>query len=247
MHVQAENPDTVSQPSPREGRGPAVGRASMVDFERVSLRYGQGVNVLSDVSFSLMRGSFHFLTGSSGAGKSSLLRLIYLAVRPTQGRMGLFGYDSAAFRREHVATLRRRMGVVFQDFRLLNHLSVLDNVALPLRVAGARESHIQRQVPELLEWVGLADHMHATPPTLSGGQAQRVAIARAVITQPDLLLADEPTGNVDDDLAMRLLYLFEEMNKLGTTVLIATHSDYLVSRFQHPRLHLNQGFLTEVR
>lgn len=219
----------------------------IVDFENVYLRYDQGAeDVLNDVSFALASGSFHFLTGSSGAGKSSLLRLIYLAVRPTRGRMGLFGYDSAAFKREHIATLRRRMGVVFQDFRLLDHLSVLDNVALPLRVAGVREQHIRRQVPELLKWVGLANHIHAMPPTLSGGQAQRVAIARAVINKPDLLLADEPTGNVGDDHAMRILYLFEEMNKLGTTVLIATHSDYLVSRFKHPRLHLERGCLTEI-
>ncbi len=246
MPVQTEKPAEASGSFSRQANASSAGRAAMVDFESVYLRYGRGTDILNNVSFSLPRGSFHFLTGSSGAGKSSLLRLIYLGVRPTRGRMGLFGYDTAAFRREHIAMLRRRMGVVFQDFRLLNHLSVLDNVALPLRVAGARESHIQRQVPELLEWVGLADHMRATPPTLSGGQAQRVAIARAVISQPDLLLADEPTGNVDDDLAMRLLYLFEEMNKLGTTVLIATHSDYLVSRFQHPRLHLNQGFLVEV-
>jgi cell division transport system ATP-binding protein len=217
---------------------------NVVQFENVGVRYGTGPEILQDISYALEPGSFHFLTGPSGAGKSSLLRLIYLAQRPSRGRIVLFGRDVSAVRRWEMPALRRRIGVVFQDFRLLDHLSTVDNVALPLRVAGVKEADVQRHVPELLDWVGLADHLRATPPTLSGGQKQRVAIARAVIGRPDLLVADEPTGNVDDHIAMRLMYLFEELNKLGTTVLIATHNQALVSRFSYPRLHIENGRLT---
>ncbi|WP_370511881.1 cell division ATP-binding protein FtsE [Telmatospirillum sp. J64-1] len=218
----------------------------MVTFEEVGLRYGRGPEILQDVNFALPAGSFHFLTGMSGAGKSSLLRLIYLAARPSSGRIRLFGQDISRLPRAEMPALRRRVGVVFQDFRLLDHLSALDNVALPLRVAGARESEVQKHVPELLSWVGLSEYLHAKPPTLSGGQQQRVAIARAVIARPDLLLADEPTGNVDDHIAMRLLYLFEELNRLGTTIVIATHNEALVSRFNHPRLHIERGRVERV-
>lgn len=169
---------------------------------------------------------------------------MYLAHRPSRGRIALFGRDTAAAKRYELPALRRRVGVVFQDFRLLDHLSTLDNVALPLRVGGANEADVQKFVPDLLTWVGLAEHVHAKPPTLSGGQKQRVAIARAVIGRPELLLADEPTGNVDDHIAMRLMYLFEELNKLGTTVVIATHNQNLVARLPYPRLHLEDGRLT---
>jgi len=216
----------------------------VVQFDGVGVRYGHGPEILQDIAFTLRAGSFHFLTGSSGAGKSSLLRLMYLAQKPSRGRVELFGTDIAAARRYQLPALRRRVGVVFQDFRLLDHLSAMDNVALPLRVAGAPEDDVQRFVPDLLSWVGLADQLHSKPPTLSGGQQQRVAIARAVISRPDLLLADEPTGNVDDQIAMRLIYLFEELNKLGTTVVVATHNAALVSRLAHPQLHLENGRLT---
>ena len=213
----------------------------MVRFQNVGMRYGVGPEILHDVSFALAPGSFHFLVGPSGAGKSSLLRLMYLAGRPSRGLITLFGCDTATAPRNQLAELRRMIGVVFQDFRLLNHLSVFDNVALPLRVAGMGERQVLDYAEELLAWVGLADHMQARPATLSGGQKQRVAIARAVIRRPKLLLADEPTGNVDDKIALRLLYLFEEMNKLGTTIVIATHNEALISRFGHPQLHLEGG------
>ena len=166
--------------------------------------------MLTGLTFELGPGSFHFLTGPSGAGKSTLLRLLYLALKPVSGRIELFDRDVAAIRRRELPALRRRIGVVFQDFRLIGHLSALDNVALPLRVAGAKESQIRDHVAELLAWVGLADHLDDLPSTLSGGQQQRIAIARAVIGRPSLLLADEPTGNVDDKIAMRLMYLLEE-------------------------------------
>lgn len=215
----------------------------MVRFENVGLRYGAGPEVLRDVSFALPPGSFHFLTGPSGAGKSSLLRLMYLASRPSRGLISLFGRDIARLTRDDLPPLRRRIGVVFQDFQLLDHLSALDNVALPLRMAGADEAEVKAHCAEILSWVGLGGHLDAIPSTLSGGQQQRVAIARAVINRPQLLLADEPTGNVDDGIGMRLLYLFEELHKLGSTVVIASHNEALIRRFDHPRLHLHQGRL----
>lgn len=226
----------------RNPRPDSNSETDIIRLENVGLRYGPGPEVLRDISLALAPGSFHFLTGASGAGKSSLLRLLFLGLRPTRGRVTLFGHDIARTKRFQLPALRRRIGVVFQEFRLLDHLSTLDNVALPLRVRGVREPEIARHVPELLSWVGLEDHMYAKPPTLSGGQKQRVAIARAVIGRPDLLLADEPTGNVDDNIAQRLLYLFEELNKLGATVLVATHNEQLIEQFSyHPRLHIEDG------
>ena len=213
----------------------------MVRFQEVGLRYNVGPEILRDVNFNLEPGSFHFVVGPSGAGKSSLLRLIYLAQKPSEGRISLFGREVEGLSRRESALLRRRIGVVFQDFRLLDHLSALENVALPLRVAGQPDDKVVSHVSELLSWVGLADHLSALPPTLSGGQQQRVAIARAVIARPSLLVADEPTGNVDDRIAVRLLYLFEELNRLGTTVVIATHNEALVSRFTHPILKIKDG------
>jgi cell division transport system ATP-binding protein len=216
----------------------------MVRFDNVGMRYGAGPEVLSDLTFELAAGSFHFLTGPSGAGKTSLLRLMYLAQRPSRGLIHLFGKDISTLPRAELPALRRRIGVVFQEFRLLSHLSALDNVALPLRVAGARDDQVRDHVGELLSWVGLADHLDAKPATLSGGQQQRVAIARAVIGRPTLLLADEPTGNVDERIALRLLHLFEELNKMGTTIVVATHNEALIERFSYPILHLDSGELS---
>ena len=215
----------------------------MIRFENIGLRYGIGPEVLRDISFELEPGSFHFLVGPSGAGKSSLLSLMYLAQRPTRGLITMFDRDVATVPRRELPGLRRRIGVVFQDYRLLDHLTALENVALPLRVAGAKPEQIRDHVAELLSWVGLSEHLDARPETLSGGQKQRVAIARAVIGQPSLLLADEPTGNLDADLGMRLMYLFEELNKIGTTVVIATHNDSLVARLNHPIMRLEDGEL----
>ena len=215
----------------------------IVRFENIGLRYGLGREVLQDVSFALAPGSFHFLVGESGAGKSSLLKLIYLALRPTRGSISLFGHEIASTPRDDLSALRRQIGVVFQEFKLLNHLSAFDNVALPMRVARAKRKDVDRHVTELLAWVGLKDHMQARPPTLSGGQQQRVAIARAVISRPSLLLADEPTGNVDDQMGLRLIHLFEELNRLGTSVIIATHSQQLVERLGYSQLQLVDGRL----
>jgi cell division transport system ATP-binding protein len=219
----------------------------MLKFENVGMRYGAGAETLRDVTFRLEQGSFTFLTGASGAGKSTLLRLMYLAEPPTRGLITLFGHDLATTRRAGFPALRRRMGVVFQDFRLLDHLSAFDNVALPLRVAGRSPDNFAHDVEELLGWVGLGEKLHARPPTLSGGEQQRIAIARAVIGRPDLLLADEPTGNVDPDIAQRLVRLFAELNRLGTTVLIATHDRSLIERTQAREIRLVDGRLVELR
>ncbi len=215
----------------------------MIHFENVGLRYGMGPEVLRDVSFHLEPGSFHFLTGPSGAGKTSLLRLLFLALRPTRGLISLFGSDVATLGRSQLPAVRRRIGVVFQEFRLLDHLTTFENIALPLRVRGNDPVNYSSDVLELLDWVGLGERINAYPPVLSGGEKQRAAIARAVIGRPQLLLADEPTGNVDPYLAKRLLRLFVELNKLGTTVLIATHDLSLMEQFRAPRLVLQKGEL----
>lgn len=218
----------------------------IVQFDNVGLRYESGREVLSDVSFTLFPGSFYFLTGASGAGKTSLLRLLYLAQRPSRGVVRMFGTDTITLSRERLPLLRRRLGVVFQDFRLVPHLSAFDNVALPLRVAGVAESELVQPVRDMLDWVGLADRMAARPATLSGGEQQRVAIARAVIGRPQLLVADEPTGNVDPEMALKLLRLFEAMNRLGTTVVVATHDAHLLRQVPESLImRLDRGRLSD--
>jgi cell division transport system ATP-binding protein len=194
----------------------------------------------------LRSGAFYFLTGASGAGKTSLLKLLYLAQRPTRGVIRLFGEDAVVLSRDRLPGFRRRIGVVFQDFRLVPHLSTWDNIALPLRVAGMPEADIQQPVREMLSWVGLGDRADARPATLSGGEQQRVAIARAVIARPEILVADEPTGNVDPDMAERLLHLFESLNKLGTTVVVATHDFHLLGRIPGAQMmRLDRGRLLD--
>ena len=220
----------------------------MVRLESIGLRYDRserGGTVLHELSFELPEGAFRWLLGPSGAGKTSLLRLLYLAVRPTSGRLSLFGTEITVAPRRLLPRLRRRIGVVFQDFRLLPHLSAYDNVALPLRIAGRPEGQIRADVSEMLRWVGLAGRTEARPAALSGGEQQRVAIARAVITRPGLLLADEPTGNLDDSQAERLMHLLKELNRLGTTVVVATHNESLVTRHPAPVLQLAHGRLVK--
>ena len=218
--------------------------STVIKLENVGLRYGRGqdsVEVLRNVSFHLQRGSFHFLTGPSGAGKTSLLRLLFLSLKPTSGNLDLFGDNVTRLAGRKRAGLRRRIGIVLQDFRLLDHLTTWQNVALPLRVLGKKESDYREDVTDLLQWVGLGDRMHHYPSVLSGGEQQRAAIARAVIGKPELLLADEPTGNVDPQMARRLLRLFIELNRLGTSVVIATHDHQLMRQTNAKRLELHEG------
>jgi cell division transport system ATP-binding protein len=216
----------------------------IVRFEGVSMRYADGPEVLSGVDFALAPGSFHFVTGPSGAGKTSLLRLLALAAHPAAGRVELFGHDLARMPAEVLPALRRRIGVVFQDLLLLDHLSAFDNAALPLRISGRKPLEYRNDVAELLTWVGLGARMDAMPETLAGGEKQRLAIARAVVNRPEILLADEPTANVDHEMALRIFRLFVELNRLGTTVVIATHDQDLVARSGRPVLHLEAGRLT---
>ena len=215
----------------------------MNKYEHVGLRYGVGPEVISDINFVLERGSFHFLSGPSGAGKTSLLRLLYLGKMPTRGQITMFGQTTNTLDRKELTLIRQKIGVVFQDFRLLPHLSAFDNVARPLRIIGKSDSEIRANVNELLDWVGLGDYKKSLPMTLSGGQQQRIAIARAVIARPKLLLADEPTGNLDDNIGFRLMSLFDQLNRMGTTVVVATHNHSLIDEFNHPRLVLDNGGL----
>jgi cell division transport system ATP-binding protein len=216
---------------------------TVIELQSVSLRYGLGTEVLRDINLTLQRGDLRFLTGPSGAGKSSLLRLLFLALKPSHGKALLFGRDVTALAAADVPLLRRRLGVVFQDFRLLDHLSVFENVALPLRAMGQTPANYSSDVLDLLDWVGLKGRAIDRPDTLSGGEKQRAAIARAVVTKPDIILADEPTGNVDPAMAKRLLRLFIELNKQGTTVLLATHDEQLIMQSRAQILHLEGGHL----
>ncbi len=217
----------------------------MIEFSDVGLRYGNGPEILSDLTFSIEPGSFHFLTGPSGSGKTSLLRLLLLALKPSRGKVTMLNEDVGSLDRDSLLQMRRHIGIVFQEFRLLDHLTTFENVALPLRVLGQPESEYRPNVTELLEWVGLGERMHALPTVLSGGEKQRAAIARAVIARPKILLADEPTGNVDPELSSRLVHLFAELNRtLGMTIILATHELPLLDRFSYPRMVLNKGTLT---
>ncbi len=194
----------------------------MIELENVAYSYGGG-ELLSDISLKLVPGSFHFLTGPSGAGKTTLMKLCYGALLPTAGHVRLFDADVRGLDRDDVAMVRRRVGVVHQDCQFLDHLSVLENVALPLHVSGRAAEAAREDLSDLMHWVGLTDRSFALPPELSGGERQRAALARAVIMSPDVVLADEPTGNVDWDMSQRLLRLLIELNRMGKTVLVATH------------------------
>ncbi|WP_336055426.1 cell division ATP-binding protein FtsE [Nitratireductor sp. CH_MIT9313-5] len=215
----------------------------MIRLENVGLRYGMGPEVLRDISLNIPERSFQFLSGPSGTGKTTLLRLLFMSLKPTRGLITIFGKDRARITREELPHIRRRIGVVFQDFRLLDHLTTYENVALPLRVRGREEASYRNDVTDLLKWVGLGDRMHVLPPVLSGGEKQRAAIARALIEQPRILLADEPTGNVDPQLARRLLRLLIELNRMGTAVVIATHDIGLMDQVDARRLVLSGGRL----
>ena len=221
----------------------------MIRLEGVGLHYflgaSPGPDVLRDLTLVVPEGGFRWLLGPSGAGKSSLLRLLHLAVLPTRGRLSMLDVEVGIASRRQRALLRRRIGMVFQDFRLLPHLSAFDNVALPLRLAGLPEPQVRANVTEMLNWVQLGRRLDTSPAQLSGGEQQRVAVARAVVGRPHVLLADEPTGNLDDVQAERLMLLFKEMNRLGTTVIVATHNDTLVARHPAQAVRLAHGRLVD--
>jgi cell division transport system ATP-binding protein len=216
----------------------------MIRFENVNLRYGTGEDILKNLNFHIAPNSFQFLTGPSGAGKTSLMKLIFLNLKPSKGLVSVFGEKTNRLSKDELSLLRRRMGIVFQDFKLLDHLTTYENVALPLMVQGREEATYRAEVRELLGWVGLGERIHAFPPILSGGEKQRAAIARALIVRPELLLADEPTGNVDSPLAKRLLRLFIELHRSGTSVVIATHDLDLMNQYDARRLVLEEGEIT---
>ncbi|MDR1696965.1 MAG: ATP-binding cassette domain-containing protein [Rickettsiales bacterium] len=210
---------------------------NVISFANVATRYDGGREILSDVSFNINSHSFYFLSGASGAGKTTLLRLIYQLHKPTRGQIKLFGKNTSGISRDEIADLRRKMSIVFQNYSLISNLSVFDNIALPLRVRGIAESYVRKLTGRALEWVGLSQYANTRPLALSGGQQQKVAVARAIITQPEVLLADEPTGNLDDDAATKLMDLFIQMNKsFGTTIIMATHSQKFLDNFNFPRI-----------
>jgi cell division transport system ATP-binding protein len=213
----------------------------IVSLENVMLNYEDGAVVLKNVSLSLYKKAFYFLTGASGAGKTSFLRLLYMGLKQSSGKLTIFGNDALKASREDQCKMRQRIGVVFQDFNLLEHLTVLENVALPLKVVGESEVRREHQAKEILDWVGLGNCFNMRPNTLSGGQKQRVAIARAVIARPDILLADEPTGNVDENIANKLMNLFYGMHKMGACVIVATHYRQFVDSFHYNELRIENG------
>ena len=218
----------------------------MIDLKNLTYGYKDNDPVLQDVSIHLPAGELLFLTGRSGAGKTSLLKLLYLALRPNSGELHLFSENTSLLNRSQIAAIRRRIGVIFQDFRLLDHLTVEQNVLLPLYATNSIGTAGQDNVRELLNWVGLGHRLGDYPPTLSGGEKQRVAIARAMINSPDIILADEPTGNIDPEMSIRVMQLLIEMQKLGRTVIIATHDLALVQEFDAPILELADGQINEL-
>jgi len=219
----------------------------MIRCNQIGLEYVAGKPVLKQLSLHLEPGSFTFIAGASGAGKSSLLSLLALSLSPTSGALHLFGEDVTDLTRDDLPEYRRKIGTVFQDFQLLNHLSVAENVALPLKIIGESREDIDEKVSELLAWIGLDGFADVKPSQLSGGQKQRVAIARAVINKPLLILADEPTGNLDHELSMKLMHLFRSLNKVGTTIVFATHDESLMASFDYPVLYLRDGQLQRTR
>lgn len=218
----------------------------IVSLEHVSLRYTEDRPVFSNLSYNILVGDFYFLTGRSGAGKTSLLKVLYKAVQPTEGTVRVFGYDLKSLSRADLPVFRQHIGLIFQDCRLIPTLSIVDNVALSIHISGSRYRRSCSYAKELLDWVGLGDYLNEYPNTLSDGQKQRVAIARAVVKRPALLLADEPTGNLDEDNAFRLMALFEELHNMGTTVILATHNQELIQGFPYPKLVLREGSLSIV-
>ncbi|MCL2629874.1 MAG: ATP-binding cassette domain-containing protein [Alphaproteobacteria bacterium] len=240
--TEHENMTDLLNTLPKEAaRSP---QRTVISFSEVGVRYGKNPEILSDVSFGVSDKSFFFLTGASGAGKTSLMRLINMTHAPSRGTIRLFGRNTRDLSREDISNLRRRIGFVFQDYCLINTMTVFDNVALPLAARGEDKAKIKRLTTRILEWIGLLQVANSYPLNLSGGQQQRVAIARAVVSRPDILLADEPTGNLDEENEKKLMDLFVKLNKAGTTIIFATHSQKLLSEYDYPQIHVSDRHLT---
>ena len=214
---------------------------AIIKFQNLDFSYGKVEPILHNINLEIERGGFYFLTGKSGAGKTSLLKLIYLGIRPTNGYAYIFGKESKKYTNKQIALMRQNISVVFQDYKLLPHLSAYDNVALPLRIKGEDNKTIDNKVRAIIKWVGLEKHLNNLPETLSGGQQQRLSIARSVITQPKIILADEPTGSVDDVSASRIFSLFEQLHQRGTTIIMATHNQNIVNSKPYPELHIHNN------
>ena len=221
----------------------------IISLDKVMVHYGNGIPILKNISLKLSKKSFYFLTGASGAGKSTFIRLLYMGLKPAGGTLKIFGENVSELSSDEVCNFRQKIGVVFQDYNLIEHLTILENVALPLKVRGETQRAREHQAKELLDWVGLGNCFNLYPEQLSGGQKQRVAIARAVITRPDIILADEPTGNVDEEIADKLMKLFYGMHKMGTCVIVATHYRQFFDRFKFSELAIenNRVFLKNNR
>lgn len=219
----------------------------MIEFKNVSKEYKNGVRALDDVSFRVDNGEFVFLIGQSGAGKSSIIKLFMCEERPTSGQVFVDGVDILGLKKKQIPFLRRSFGVVFQDFRLLPKATVFDNVAFAMQVVGASPREIRRRVPEVLSQVGLAARARSYPHQLSGGEQQRVCVARAIVNKPSVLLADEPTGNLDNEIAHEIVDIFNEINRNGTTILMATHADWIVNSMQKRVITMEHGRIAEDR
>ncbi len=215
----------------------------VISLDKVMVHYGNGVPILKNISLKLSKKSFYFLTGASGAGKSTFIRLLYMGLKPAGGTLKIFGENVSELSSDEVCNFRQKIGVVFQDYNLIEHLTILENVALPLKVRGETQRAREHQAKELLDWVGLGNCFNLYPEQLSGGQKQRVAIARAVITRPDIILADEPTGNVDEEIADKLMKLFYGMHKMGTCVIVATHYRQFIDRFKFSELAIENNMV----
>ena len=215
----------------------------VIRLDHLNFHYQTGNHIFYNLNFSFFEGGFYFLTGASGSGKTSLLRLLYGDLKPVDGQISVFGKNISTLSEKEKQIFLKQIGIIFQGGKLLNHLSALDNVALSMKIFGGSEKKSKSYAKELLHWVGLGAQLDNKPDELSDGQKQRVAIARAVITRPVLLMADEPTGNVDDETAFKILGLFEELNNLGTTIIMATHNRQIVSNYDYPELQIHQGQL----
>jgi cell division transport system ATP-binding protein len=240
--LQTDTPTAVADGAPQDGR-PPVGAGAMIVFDGVAKIYEPDVTALEDVSFVIEKGEFVFIVGASGSGKSTLIRLLLKELEPTTGRIFVGGRDLTRLKQSKVPLLRRNIGCVFQDYKLLPSRTAAENVAYALKVQGESRTSIRRKVPEVLNLVGLAHKTNSYPDELSGGEQQRISIARAVVNHPPLLICDEPTGNLDPDTSVGIMQLLYRINRAGTTILMVTHDREMVDKMRKRVIALDQGKL----